>query len=450
MEPQYEGDRGKWSMPEYVKVGSIMVVEHGRLPIDEAVVKDIMATIGGDMSALPPIHLWRKQPGGNPILVAGRNRLEAHKRRDCEVISARIITGETPEIVRAVQLIELDENLNRRELSPALRQLLTRQRKALYEEEHPETKRGSGGGRAKAKKGAKSQNATEQTPAFIDAHAKQTGRHRATIARGISEAEKIGDDMMKKIIGTSLDKKNEITALAAMDEQGRQEIVDRAVAGEKVSAAKTQRESNTRNRMEQSICDCSPEAPDTENAEPGDTPEAIPDRAQLQAGQPDAAAAEAYARWLLQYETINAKQTALAQELEDLMRRIVEVDGEARRVNEAKPFSSHDGGRLLSDRVALADGLSIMNLKLPARTGAAVPASPPSPPFSVQLAAVMANVPARAISPEQINSRNADVMREQNEFVSRFVADQINFRSREAAKARDEQEELSRRRAGGR
>jgi hypothetical protein len=275
-------------------------------------------------------------------------------------------------------------------------------------------------------------------------------RHRATIARGISEAEKIGDDMMKKVIGTSLDKKNEITALAAMDEQGRQELVDRAVAGEKVSAAKTQRESNTRNRMKQSICDCSPEAPDTENAEPGDTPEAIPDRAQLQAGQPDAAAAEAYARWLLQYETINAKQTALARELEDLMRRIVEVEGEARRVNEAKPFSSHDGGRLLSDRVALADGLSIMNLKLPARTGAAVPASPPSPPFSVQLAAVMANVPSRAISPEQINSRNADVMREQNEFVSRFVADQINFRSREAAKARDEQEELSRRRAGGR
>jgi hypothetical protein len=57
----------------------------------------------------------------------------------------------------------------RRELSPALRQLLTKQRKALYQEEHPETKRGSGGGRAKARKGAKSQNATEQTPAFIDA-----------------------------------------------------------------------------------------------------------------------------------------------------------------------------------------------------------------------------------------------------------------------------------------
>jgi hypothetical protein len=43
-----------------VKLESIVVVEHGRLPIDEAVVKDIMATIsGGDVSALPPVHLWR-------------------------------------------------------------------------------------------------------------------------------------------------------------------------------------------------------------------------------------------------------------------------------------------------------------------------------------------------------------------------------------------------------
>src|SRR5271168_220733 len=144
MKLQHERDRDTWSAPEYVKIGSIMVIEHGRLPIDEAVVKDIMATItAGDMNALPPIYLWRKQRGGDAILVAGRNRLEAHERCDCEVISARVITGETPEIVRAVQRIELDESLNRRELSPALRQLLIKQRKALYEEEYPETKRGS-------------------------------------------------------------------------------------------------------------------------------------------------------------------------------------------------------------------------------------------------------------------------------------------------------------------
>jgi hypothetical protein len=202
--------------------------------------------------------------------------------------------------------------------------------------------------------------------------------------------------------------------------------------------------------MKQSACDCSPENPDTENPEPSDTPQAIPDRAQLQAGHPDAAAAaEAYARWLLQYETINAKQAELAQELEDLMRRIEEVDGEARRVNEAKPFTSHDDGRLLSDTVARADGLSIMNLKLPARTGASVPASPPSPPFSVQLAEMMAAIPGRAIGPEQINARNAALLRKDNEVIARYVAQQHDHRPREAAEARAAQEELRRRRAGG-
>jgi hypothetical protein len=321
----------------------------------------------------------------------------------------------TPEIVRAVQLIEIDENLNRRELSPALRRSLTKQRKALYEEEHPETKRGSAGGRAKAGKGAKSQNATKQTLAFIDVHAKQTDRHRATIAREISEAEKIGDDVMRKIVGTSLDRQSEITALAAMDEQQRQEIVDRAAAGEKVSAAKTQREANRRRRMKKSACDCNPEDPDTENPERGDTPEAIPDRAQPQARHPDVAAADAYARWLPQYEAVKAKQAALAQELEDLLRRIEEVDGEARRVNDGKPFTLHDDGRLLGDTesVARAGGLSIRDLDLPARTGNSVPVSPPSPPFSVRLAAFMATIPPPAIGPEQINARNAALLREE-------------------------------------
>jgi hypothetical protein len=258
---QQESHQVWWSAPEYVEVESIVVVEHGRLPIDEGVVKDLMETIGnGDASALPPVHLWRKQPGTIPILVAGRNRLEAHKRSGRELITARVITGETPKIRLAVQLPEIDENLNRRELSPALRLSLAKQRKGLYEEKYPETKRGSAGGRAKAGKSANSQNATEQPAAFIDAQAKRTGRHRATIAREISEAEKIGDALMEKIVGTSLDKQSEITALAAMDEQERQKIVDRAVAGEKVSAAKLARDFTALGVPKQSGCD-DPEVP---------------------------------------------------------------------------------------------------------------------------------------------------------------------------------------------
>jgi hypothetical protein len=55
------------------------------------------------------------------------------------------------------------------------------------------------------------------------------------VQQGVAEATALGDDVMAKIVGTSLDKQSEITALAAMDEQERQQIIERAVAGETVS-----------------------------------------------------------------------------------------------------------------------------------------------------------------------------------------------------------------------
>jgi hypothetical protein len=376
MKPEQERDQPRWSAPEYVTLESIVVVEHGRLPIDEAVVKDIMATIsGGDVSALPPVHLWRKQPGGNPFLVAGRNRLEAHKRCGREVIIARVITGETPEIVRAVQLIEIDENLNRRKLSPALRRSLTKQRKALYEEAHPETKRGSAGGRAKAGNGAQSQNATKQTPAFIDAHAKQTGRHRATIAREIGEAKKIGDDVLKKIVGTSLDKQSEITALAAMDEHERQDIIDRAVAGEKVSAAKAQNA-------------VGPSIPSTGNPSPADPPPS-------NSAEPPA-----------------VRRTDGDGNYEVLKSRWVEnCEADFAALPAATQTRSGDTSR---------------------------PVSPPSPPLSVQLAEMVAAIPPPAIGPEEINARNAALPRQENEVIARYAARQREWQAREVRTAQEE------------
>jgi ParB-like chromosome segregation protein Spo0J len=135
-------DRGLWGAPEYVTVASIRV-HPDRLPVDEDVVEGIVATIkAGNVNALPPIHVWRKQTGNVPILVAGRNRLEAHKRAGCETVLARAIYGDAPEIACAVEAIEIEENLHRRELSPVLRKTYTRRLKALHEQEDPKSKGG--------------------------------------------------------------------------------------------------------------------------------------------------------------------------------------------------------------------------------------------------------------------------------------------------------------------
>jgi hypothetical protein len=139
---QTPADRGLWGAPDYVMVASIRV-HPDRLPVDENVVEAIVATIkAGNVNALPPIHVRRTQTENVPILVAGRNRLEAHKRAGCETVLARAIYGDTPEIACAVEAIEIEENLHRRELSPALRKTYTKTLKALHEQEHPKSKGG--------------------------------------------------------------------------------------------------------------------------------------------------------------------------------------------------------------------------------------------------------------------------------------------------------------------
>jgi hypothetical protein len=83
----------------------------------------------------------------------------------------------------------------------------TRRLKALHEQEHPKSK----GGRPsrtvpKAGKVSKPER-------FTKAHAKRTGRSEAAVQQDVVEATALGDDVMKKIVGTSLDKPSEITAL---------------------------------------------------------------------------------------------------------------------------------------------------------------------------------------------------------------------------------------------
>jgi len=84
---------------------------------------------------------------------------------------------------------DADATLLAANLTPAERAIHVDRRKEVYEDEHPDTKKGSAGGRAKAGKSAKSQNATTQ-PAFIDDTAEKTGKHRATVAREARRGKK--------------------------------------------------------------------------------------------------------------------------------------------------------------------------------------------------------------------------------------------------------------------
>ena len=63
----------------------------------------------------------------------------------------------------------------------------------------------------------------------------------SAVAQDAAEAKTLRDETLQRIAGTSLDTPSEIAALAAMDQQERQQIIERAVAGETVSALKPER-----------------------------------------------------------------------------------------------------------------------------------------------------------------------------------------------------------------
>lgn len=89
---------------------------------------------------LHPIVL-RPQPRKNAgyILVAGWHRLEAVRKLGHEAIRAEIREGLNAE------LVEIDENLIRADLTLMERDLHVARRKVLYEELHPETRKGAAG-----------------------------------------------------------------------------------------------------------------------------------------------------------------------------------------------------------------------------------------------------------------------------------------------------------------
>lgn len=86
-----------------------------------------------------PVQVCQDAEGGCR-LVAGAHRLEAAKRLGWETIDAAVIRATEDE----ARILEIDENLFRRELSAFDRAKFLAERQAIWERLHPETKRGQG------------------------------------------------------------------------------------------------------------------------------------------------------------------------------------------------------------------------------------------------------------------------------------------------------------------
>jgi ParB family chromosome partitioning protein len=166
-----------------------------------------------------------KRDGGYRLL-AGAHRLTAFRELGMERISANIVELDDFH----AELVELDENLARNELSPAERSAAVARRKAIYETLHPETKHGAIGKGRELPKGA------VKADRFSAATAAATGRSERAIQLDAHRGEVLGGETLAKVARTSLDRGTELDALAKLPVAERQVLVDRAAAGEVVTA----------------------------------------------------------------------------------------------------------------------------------------------------------------------------------------------------------------------
>ena len=171
-------------------------------------------------------------------IVAGHHRVAAARALGWTEIDAIVVKAEGH---LEAELIEIDENLVRSELSVAQRAHYSKRRKEIWEALHPEPSadygREDGGENEQPRQivAPVAKHGHVQPKGFAASTAEVTGENVRQIQRNVARAEAIGDDLLR-LTGTSLDKGVELDALAKLPEPERKELIERAAAGEVVTA----------------------------------------------------------------------------------------------------------------------------------------------------------------------------------------------------------------------
>lgn len=155
-------------------------------------------------------------------VVAGNHRVAAARALGWEEIDAFVVPNDDQ---LSAELIEIDENLVRAELTPAQRASAIKRRKEIRQSMNPELVPDSG----------INSKGPGRPVEFATETSKATGENPKRIREHLSRAEALGDDL-EEVVGTSLDKGVELDALKAIPAEERRELIDRAKAGEQVSA----------------------------------------------------------------------------------------------------------------------------------------------------------------------------------------------------------------------
>ena len=220
-------------------------------PISETAIELLMQSIER-LGLLQPIIVVAAKVNRGVLcdgwrIVAGHHRVEAHRRLGRDGIEATVMAS-TSHI--ETELIEIDENLCRAELTPAQRAVAINRRKQIWEALHPETggtacptslpdgrKAGPHPSNNNGTSGSTIHETAGRPKSFAAETAAISGMTKQAINRHLARADALGDDLVA-VAGTSLDKGTELDALKALPVAERRSLIDRARRGEPVSARK--------------------------------------------------------------------------------------------------------------------------------------------------------------------------------------------------------------------
>jgi ParB family transcriptional regulator, chromosome partitioning protein len=214
--------------PITVEISAIRVPERLR-PVDPAAVEMLAASF---LERGQDTRIIIRADGGSDryVLIAGAHRLAAAKQMGWIEIDAELIDVSDDE----ARIIEIDENLVRRELSVLDRAVFLLERKLVWERLHPETAHG------KARKSRQNKVANLATfQRFSKDAAARTGLSERTIRRASLLSEKLSLEVRDLLrLSRIADNQSQLFALAKMDDEAQRAIAIALATGQASSLAK--------------------------------------------------------------------------------------------------------------------------------------------------------------------------------------------------------------------
>jgi ParB family chromosome partitioning protein len=221
-----------------------VIADRDRRPINKEKVAELADSIRSIGLLSPIVIALREGQDGKKEhhLVAGLHRLEANKLLGMTNILCTVL-GRDEDL--RVELAQIDENLMRNELSQAEHARHTQRRAeiitALSSQEGTPSQIAAASKQALRSAG----HTTGPDVASLRDQAKRTGESKDKVHRSKKRGGILGG-LIEKVVRTTLDKGVELDALTKLPEAEREALVDRAAAGEAVSARTSDRKPKTK------------------------------------------------------------------------------------------------------------------------------------------------------------------------------------------------------------